>query len=138
MCFFGRVNRRDFTLHYQLHGSIEAYVVQKNGTCARLEKQGAQIHSAAEPHVTQEQVLQLNPKDRIVLLSDGFVNGVGGELQLQKIFQDKLEREPFTLVNELAFQIKSKLTQGETFPGEDCSAIVVDVENRVLRLAPVG
>jgi serine phosphatase RsbU (regulator of sigma subunit) len=136
--FFGRINRRDFSLHYQLFGTIEAFVVEKEGECHSLEKHGRRISAMSAPEEGFEKIIHLNPKDRIVLLSDGFVNGVGGEFYLQKIFHQKLEQEPFHLVNELSYQIKSKLIPGETFPGEDCSAIVIDVENRVLRLAPTG
>ena len=136
--FFGRLNRRDYSLHYQLYGSIEAYIVQKQGECNRLGKHGKQISASHTPEDGSEKVIHLNPKDRLVLLSDGFVNGVGGEFNLQKIFHERIEQEPFALVNELSFQIKSKLTTSDTFPGEDCSAIVIDIESRVLRLAPVG
>jgi len=136
--FFGRINRRDFSLHYQLFGTIEAFVVEKGGECHPLEKHGRWISGLTPPDPGFEKVIHLNPKDRIVLLSDGFVNGVGGEFYLQKIFHQKLEQEPFHLVNELSYRIKSKLVPGETFPGEDCSAIVMDVDNRVLRLAPTG
>ncbi len=136
--FFGRINRKDFSLHYQLYGSIEAFIVEKEGTCHTLQKHGKRISANASPDSGFEKVIHLNPKDRIVLLSDGFVNGVGGEFHLQKIFHERITQEPFSLVNELSFQIKAKLQPGETFPGEDCSAIVIDVENRVLRLAPTG
>lgn len=136
--FFGRLNRRDFSLHYQLFGTIEAFIVEKEGECHSLEKHGRRISGVTAPSEGFEKVIHLNPKDRIVLLSDGFVNGVGGEFYLQKIFHQKLEHEPFHLVNELTYQIKSKLIPGETFPGEDCSAIVIDVDSRVLRLAPTG
>ena len=136
--FFGRLNRRDFSLHYQLYGSVEVFKVGKEGSTQSLEKQGKRIQGVSEPNYQMEKVISLNPKDRLVLLTDGFVNGVGGEFQLQKIFHDKIEQEPFAIVNELAYQIKSKLKPGETFPGEDCSAIVIDIENRVLRLAPTG
>ncbi len=136
--FFGRLNRRDYSLHYQLYGTIEAYVVEKQGECHRLEKHGKRISALQAPEDGFEKVIHLNPKDRIVLLSDGFVNGVGGEFNLQKAFHDRIEQEPFALVNELSYQIKSKLSPGETFPGEDCSAIVIDIESRIIRLAPVG
>jgi len=136
--FFGRLNRRDFSLHYQLFGSIESYVVQPDGIANRLEKHGKVISNSSLPEDGIEKVVRLNPKDRLVLLSDGFVKGVGGEFHLDRIFKNKIEQDPFSLVNELAFQIKAKLQPGETFPGEDCSAIVIDVENRVLRLAPTG
>jgi hypothetical protein len=136
--FFGRLNRGDFTLHYQLHGSIEGYVVDKGGTCRKFGKQGPALSGNFEPQESAERVIQLSPKDRVVLLSDGFVNGAGGEAQLAKIFSGKIDQDPFTVVNELVFRIKSQLSGGETFPGEDCSAIIIDVENRVLRLAPTG
>ncbi len=136
--FYGRLNRRDFSLHYQLFGSIEAFVVEKTGDVHPLDKHGTRMTAKQEPRGGFENVIHLDPKDRLVLLSDGFVNGVGGEFALQKLFHDKLGQEPFTLVTELAYQIKSKLVEGEVFPGEDCTAIVLDIEGRVLRLAPTG
>jgi hypothetical protein len=136
--FFGRLSRKVFSLHYQMYGSVEAFVVEKDGVTHPLQKNGNQIDSQNAPIDGTEKVVSLNPKDRLVLLSDGFVNGVGGHFQIQKLFEERIEQEPFALVNELSFQIKSKLTHGETFPGEDCSAIVVDVDHRVLRLAPAS
>jgi serine phosphatase RsbU (regulator of sigma subunit) len=136
--FFGRLNRKDFSLHYQLFGSIEAFIVEKEGVTRTIEKNGKRMSAMHVPEYGEEKIVQLNPKDRIVLLSDGFVNGIGGEFHLQKIFHERLNQEPFALVNELSFQIKAKLSPGETFPGEDCSAIVLDIDPRVLRLAPTG
>lgn len=136
--FFGRLNRKDFTLHYQLFGSIEAYQISQEGKCTPFEKHGKKITSADAPVQCEESIVVLSPKDRLVLLSDGFVNGVGGDAYLNQIFQKQMEKDPFQLVTELSYRIKSKLVDGETFPGEDCSAIVMDIENRVLRLAPTG
>jgi hypothetical protein len=136
--FYGRINRRDFSLTYQMYGTVEAFVVERAGECHPLEKSGARISGMSAPTDSFERKIHLNPKDRLVLLSDGFVRGAGGEFYLHKIFHEKSGQDPFRLVNELAFQIKSKLTENETFPGEDCSAIVIDVENNVLRLAPTG
>lgn len=136
--FFGRLNRKDFTLHYQLYGSIEAFRVSQDGNCESFKKQGEKITGLAAPVQSEEAVVVLSPKDRLVLLSDGFVNGVGGENFLHQMFRKQMDKDPFLLVNELSFRIKTKLVDGETFPGEDCSAIVIDVENRVLRLAPTG
>ncbi len=136
--FFGRLNRRDFSLHYQMYGSVEAFVVDREGVSRKLEKHGLAISNQSRPVSDRESVLQLQPKDRIVLLSDGFVGGAGGEHRLNRLFADQSNQNPFALVNELAFQIKSKLSPGETFPGEDCTAIVIDIQNRVLRLAPTG
>jgi len=136
--FFGRLNRKDFTLHYQLYGSIEAFQISQDGNCQPFEKHGKKITANEPPVHCDESVMVLNPKDRLVLLSDGFVNGVGGEVYLNQVFQKQKEKDPFLLVNELSYRIKTKLVDGETFPGEDCSAIVMDIESRVLRLAPTG
>ena len=136
--FFGRLNRRDFSLHYQLYGSIGAFIQAPNQKYALLEKVNSPIDSKSPPTGDTEKTVQLNPKDRIVLVSDGFINGTGGESALQKILQERRDQEPFAVVNELSFQIKSKLNPGDTFPGEDCSAIVIDIDQGVLRLAPTG
>ncbi|MBS1960299.1 MAG: SpoIIE family protein phosphatase [Bdellovibrionales bacterium] len=136
--FFGRLNKRDYSFNYQLHGTIEAFIVDKAGDCHPLEKSGSRMSHLHPPGDSFERKVHLNPKDRLVLLSDGFVRGMGGEFYLNKLFREKMNRDPFQLVNELAYQIKSKVTEGETFPGEDCSAIVIDIESNVLRLAPTG
>jgi serine phosphatase RsbU (regulator of sigma subunit) len=136
--FLGRLNRRDFSLHYQLYGSIEVFLVNREGMSTALEKNGDPIDSRFDAGSEGEKVVVLQPKDRLVLLSDGFVAGSGGRSRLTGLFKEKLEQDPFSLVTELAFQIKSQLSPGETFPGEDCSAIVIDIEGRVLRLAPTG
>jgi sigma-B regulation protein RsbU (phosphoserine phosphatase) len=136
--FFGRINRKDFSLHYQLFGSVESFIMDRDGAVRRLAKSGEAISNRSVPGPTEERVVQLNPKERLILLSDGFVRGAGGEFQLDRVFRERRDEEPFSLVQELSYQIQSKLGEGETFPGEDCSAIVIDIENRVLRLAPAG
>jgi len=136
--FFGRFNRSSFSLHYQLFGTIEAFIVEKEGQTSSLQKNGKSWNAKSTPEPGIEKIVALNPKDRIILLSDGFVNGVGGEFHLHKIIQERLGQDPFDLVNELSFQIKAKLNPGETFPGEDCSAIVIDIDQPGLRLAPTG
>jgi hypothetical protein len=136
--FFGRMNRRDFSLHYQMYGSVEAFLVNRDGVSQKLGKHGLAISNQSKPVSEEESVIHLHPKDRLVLLSDGFVGGAGGEHRLTRLFSDQSNNDPFSLVNELTFQIKSKLNPGETFPGEDCTAIVIDIESRVLRLAPTG
>jgi serine phosphatase RsbU (regulator of sigma subunit) len=135
--FFGRLNKKTFSLSYQLYGSIEAFVMNSAGQSLRLEKNGGRIGSDFIA-TDREQQIVLNPKDRVVLLSDGFVHGVGGEHALNQVFNQQSNQDPFHLVNELSYQIKSKLGADDIFPGEDCSAIVIDVESRLLRLAPVG
>jgi len=136
--FFGRLNRKDFSLHYQMFGSVEAFRVSQDGHCSAFEKHGDKINGLEPPKKTEESVMVLSPKDRLVLLSDGFVGGIGGDKFLHQMFRKQIDKDPFMLVNELSFRIKTKLVDGETFPGEDCSAIVIDIENRILRLAPTG
>jgi hypothetical protein len=136
--FFGRLYRRDFTLSYQLFGSVEAFLVGPDHAAQALEKTGGKITGQQLPGGVEQKKVHLSPKDRLVLMSDGFVKGSGGEFNLHQLFKNKQGQDPFRLVNELAFQIKSKLVPGETFPGEDCSAIVIDIEQNILRLAPVG
>jgi hypothetical protein len=136
--FFGRLYRRDFTLSYQLFGSVEAFLVGPDHAGQALEKTGGKITGQQLPGDGAQKKVHLSPKDRLVLMSDGFVKGSGGEFNLHQLFKNKQGQDPFRLVNELAFQIKSKLVPGETFPGEDCSAIVIDIEQNILRLAPVG
>lgn len=136
--FFARLNRIDFSLHYTLCGAVEVFKMSQNGEIEWFEKTAGKISSQQENLQHAEKVVRLNPKDRILIVTDGFVHGLGGLESLKQLLQQKKEQDAFHTINELGFLIKSKLKEGETFPGEDCSAMVIDVESRVLRLAPTG
>lgn len=144
--FFGRLNRIDFSLSYALMGSVEVLKLSPSGENQVFEKTGEALRlqntdgtqegtQSLEP---SEKRVYLQPKDRLLLVTDGFVHGVGGLESLTQVLNDKKEQDAFYTINELGYLIKSKLRAGESFPGEDCSAMIVDVESRVLRLAPTG
>jgi len=137
--FLAKIQKRNFVMEYESFGTCEAYIVSQGGTCTRLKKSGPRLTGNENTSDGSESALfevALRPKDRLVMLSDGFIHAMGGEAKLQSTFQKKLAQDPFDLINDLAFEVKSKIDrQAGTFPGEDCTAIVLDVDGRVLRIA---
>jgi hypothetical protein len=77
--------------------------------------------------------ITLEPEGRLALISDGFVESAGGPAAALAILQEFRLREPADFVNELVFRVKSKLTEEADMPAQDCTAVVLDVDARVLR-----
>jgi hypothetical protein len=79
----------------------------------------------------------VEPEDRIIVLSDGYGEACGGWDETLKILDRFRTRGLTELLNELTFEVKRKLKEedGETeMPSQDCTALVFDVDSKILRL----
>ncbi len=132
--FFGTLSRKDYRLRYVNLGTSRAYYSAPGKPFAALEAQVSPIAaaSATEPLVARE--LVLDPGGRLVILSDGFVEAVGDGAMADFLGRFR-EREGVDTLNELAFQVKSKLVEEDDMPEQDCSALILDVDKKIIRLA---
>lgn len=131
--FLGRLSKRGLTLDYQLYGSCEAFVVSSEGVVTRLKKTGPKIDSHTSFNDLPECSIQVQPKDRIILMSDGLMHRLDGVLHLSKVVENLKEKNPTQLAEELAFQArKDSESKGRA---DDLSVVVIEVEARFLRLA---
>lgn len=134
--FYGIVSRKDYRLKYLNLGTSCAFYAQQGKPFRQLPSQGIAMNQKMGLIVGNEAELHLEPESRLVLVSDGFieaVDGVDGALNLLNQYRDK---EAVDAVNEMVFQVKSKLTGPDDMPPQDCTAVVLDVSSRVIRLMP--
>jgi serine phosphatase RsbU (regulator of sigma subunit) len=134
--FLGRLSKRELTLDYQLYGSCEAFVVSPQGLVTRLKKTGPKIDSQTSFNDLPECSLQVQPKDRIIVVSDGLMQRLDGVRQLTKVITELANQEPTRLAEELAFQARKDWDSKDR--KDDLSVLVVEVESRFLRLASNG
>jgi serine phosphatase RsbU (regulator of sigma subunit) len=138
--FYGVLSRKDYVLRYLNLGSSRAFHRTGGGKFAVLSSQGGPLsqgsrHSLAGGAVLQEASVSLAPSDRLVLVSDGYLELLGGEDQARELLDRFAEKPAEDLLNELAFQMKSRLENPrEELPSQDSSALVFDVDAKVMRL----
>ncbi len=134
--FYGILNRKDFRFKY-LHLGQTAFFHARKG-------KGFEIHAAhgeslsvanADPTKFQEQEVILEPEDRIVLLSDGFIEACGGLVEAKTLLDPLRDKDSADLTNELVFRVKKKMIDPEDLPPQDCTSLVFDVDAKLLRLA---
>ncbi|MBU6376554.1 MAG: SpoIIE family protein phosphatase [Bdellovibrionales bacterium] len=138
--FYGVLSRKDYVLRYLNLGDSRAFFRPAGKSFTVLPAQGGPLslgsrHSLGQSGVLQEAQLQLAPQDRVVLLSDGYLELLGGEHRACALLEQFSSRAPEDLLNELAFQTKSRLSDPrEDLPAQDSSALVFDVDSKVMRL----
>ena len=86
------------------------------------------------PEVNESEVI-FHPRDRLALISDGFLEAVGGAEAACELLTRNRDRASVDSVNELVYQVKKKLSEPEDMPEQDCTALFFDIDSRVLRLA---
>jgi hypothetical protein len=92
----------------------------------RCPIQGGVIsHEGIVPEL-QEHQIQLRPQGRLVLISGGGVELLGGPESVATVLALYRSRASVDLVNEITYQIKSKTGDGE-LPHRDCTVVALDV-----------
>ena len=129
--FYGIVDRRDLKFQFCSAGRMDAFYLSKNrsihvlkSTNSQLDKQFAEILNMA--------TLELEPKSRICIISEG-LSEVLGEAEIVRLISENSKNGVHDLRNELLFQAQriSKLEE----PLRDQSVLVIDVKDRVIKLA---
>jgi serine phosphatase RsbU (regulator of sigma subunit) len=133
--FYGVLSRKDYRLRYLNLGHSRAFHAPAGKLFQELPAQGPAISRSRMLGEPLEAEIQLEPKDRLVLLSDGFLNVAGGVDAARKLLDEFRDREPQDALNELAFKVKSRFKDPDDLPEQDCTAIITDVDGKILRLA---
>jgi hypothetical protein len=133
--FYGVISRKDYVLRYLNLGSGSAFYAPPKRSFAALATQGEPItrKMLSGPARGTGAELALEPEGRLAFISDGFVEASGGSPQMVELLNQFRERELGDTVNELVFRVKSKFTPENDMPAQDCTAVILDVDARVLR-----
>jgi hypothetical protein len=132
--FLAVLSRKDWKLRYLALGSVAAFRLPKSGDPVALDVAGPALKNGGRaPDVNNESELSLGAGDRLVLMTDGFVDCAGGPAAVAPLIRSLRDREPTDLLNELAFRVKAGLP-ADALPPQDCTGLVLEVDPQVLRL----
>ncbi len=133
--FYGIVNRKEYKLRYLNFGQACAFLARKGQSFEILPTQADALRRGGGLGTVTEEEVRLDPSDRLVLLSDGFIETVGGAHGTLQLLEKFREREPVELLNELVYSVKKELKSEEDLPAQDCSALVFQTDGKLIRLA---
>ncbi len=137
--FYGIVDKRNYEFKYSSLGKTHAYLqVFGQDSLVSLDPCGPQITKDfnAQP---KSLTIQLNPRDRWVLCSDGLLREINSQNQVYGLdrFKESIRSAPkqgvHELRNEIFYQIE-KFT-GRVDPSHDSTLVVIEVKDRVIKLA---
>lgn len=137
--FYGVVDRRNFEMSYCLVGDVLGFA-QLHGQDAlqRLKVQTPPLSkgSNTEP---QSAKISLNPRDRLILCSEGLARETGkdgktwGEGALTEAIRSSSRQGVHELRNEILYRCEA--FSGKAEPDRDQTVLVLEVKDKVIKLA---
>lgn len=133
--FYGVVSRRDYKLRYVNLGGAGIFYAEPKAAFRALEGSGKGLTKTEGLCVSAELECPLNPEGRLVLLSDGFLESLGGGESTAQFLSQFRDQPSVNTLNELVFGIKKKFESEDDLPAQDCTAAIFDLDAKLLRLA---
>lgn len=130
---YGIYRAQDRTLNYVSLGSSLLYVIRSDGKLDRLPTQGKPLQTSSGWTDVAGEEVQFFPEDRLLIVSDGILEGLGSRARFEKWVQANAELPPKKMVTEILFGIKERL-EDEGFPPQDCSIMILGMRSNVLPL----
>lgn len=137
--FYGVVDRRTFELSYSLMGEIAAFLlVNGQDNLTRIEPSVGPVRKdvTSQPLAS---TLQLGPKDRLILCTEGILQAVNREGEpfgwdrLAQAILDAPRSGVHELRNEVLFQLEQFV--GRKDFARDLTILVLEVKDKVIKLA---
>ena len=129
--FYGVIDQRDFILKFCSAGRSDAYYLAPQKPIQVLKSTNSAFGQQFSEKLSLAS-LELEPKSRICILTDGLSEVLGVEL-IAKIMTDNAKNGVHDLRNELLFQAARKSKTEE--PLRDQTVVVIEVKDRVIKLA---
>jgi AmiR/NasT family two-component response regulator len=133
--FYAMLSRKDYRLKFVNLGGSRAFYASPGKVFQELKTQGEPIQRASGIRTEEEGEVTLEPEGRLAIFSDGFVQIAGGVRGLMDVLNRLRSKDAKDSINELAFKVKSPLTGEDDLPARDCTAVIFDVDSRLIRLA---
>lgn len=139
--FYGVVDRRNFSLHYSCIGKLGVILKDSDRNHSSwLEPSSGPLEKGYSGKPLTH-VLSLNPRDQLVIVSEGILNApssdeVFGKERLISAVETQSHEGVHGIRNEILFQSENFTQQKE--PIKDQTVIVTEIKDRVIKLANKG
>lgn len=130
--FYGVIDRRDLTLNFCAVGRIKGFIQAPDKTLQLISSSSQALGSSTSP-VFKSASVELEPKSRVVLVSDGILEVLSTDQISQCLQKLGGSSQVHDVRNEILLQCQ--LTSGADTPLRDQTVVVIEVKDRVIKLA---
>lgn len=130
--FYGVVDRRDLTLNFCAVGRIKGFLQTTQPFLQMISSESSALGPSSEPIFKSVQV-ELEPKSRLLLVSDGVLEVLTTDQISQCLQKLGPQAQVHDVRNEILFQCQ--LQSGSETPLRDQTVVVIEVKDRVIKLA---
>lgn len=130
--FYGVIDRRDLTLNFCAVGRIKGFLQSPGKPLQLISSDSAALGSTTSP-VFKSASVELEPKSRVVLLSDGILEVLSTDQISQCLQTLGNSSQVHDVRNEIL--LKCQLVSGLDIPLRDQTVVVIEVKDRVIKLA---
>ncbi len=130
--FYGVIDRRDLTLNFCAVGRIKGFLQSPGKPLQMISSDSAALGSMTSP-VFKSASVELEPKSRVVLLSDGILEVLSTDQISQCLQTLGNSSQVHDVRNEIL--LKCQLVSGLDTPLRDQTVVVIEVKDRVIKLA---
>lgn len=137
--FYGIVDRRSFELSYCSVGDVSALIQVSGQEALQRLSPLAPALSSQGLHELQTQKVSLNPRDRLILATQGLSQALSpegktwGETGLQEAIRSAPRQGVHELRNEILLRCETFSKKSE--PDRDQTLVVLEVKDKVIKLA---
>lgn len=137
--FYGVIDKRSYDLKYCSVGNIQSYLqVYGQDALTAMEPCGPKISRDFNTEL-RSLTVQLNPRDRWCLCTEGVTQSTNPENEIfgEERLRDTIRSAPKVGAHELRNEIlyKTEKFTGRADPVRDCTVLVIEVKDRVIKLA---
>ena len=136
--FYGVFDRRKFQLNYCNIGQpLALHYQSSSGKIQWLKQQSEPFNISQKNQNYEEQSIDLNPKDKLIFCSSGFLDlkdldgNAWGIDEILSIIKQNIKKDVHELRNEIFYQA-SRFSHKQT---RDLTVIVTEVKERIMKLA---
>lgn len=130
--FYGVIDRRDLTLNFCAVGRIKGFLQVPGKHLQLISTDSAALGTSTSP-VFKSASVELEPKSRVVLLSDGILEVLSTDQISQCLQTLGSHSQVHDVRNEIL--LKCQLVSGLDTPVRDQTVVVIEVKDRVIKLA---
>ncbi len=132
--FYGSYSRKDQYLRFVNLGRNIVFYGTLGHSIEIIVHQGEALSMASKDSIVSEGKIKIVPDGRLIVISSGFIDVLGGIEKMHQLVQDFQAKEREAFLNELTFRLKSKLFSEDDIPARDCSALILDANLPGLQL----
>lgn len=129
--FYAVIDRRDYSLRFCSVGKILGFYLAPNKPLQILKASASPIGQHFDEVLNSAQI-ELEPRSRVCVMTDGLSDVLGVD-NIAKILTDHSKSSVHEVRNELLFQ--ASRIANTTEPLRDQTVVVIDVKDRVIKLA---